>query len=185
MEAFAHCAIIESHVQWGSKHLHIQRNNCTLCRLYSHFWAERVLKIDNLSLFQYMLFCFVCCAWELSLMQHLRVSLLQIQLRLNDGIHHQSSVACITEKESHSAREASWLWAWPVITPLALFWTERYKIRFTSMSRHLAAVPSAICTGITRFIHTKPKHMGCFYFSFYIFSVLELCTSELGMWWWQ
>jgi len=185
MEAFAHCAIIESHVQWGSKHLHIQRNNCTLCRLYSHFWAERVLKIDNLSLFQYMLFCFVCCAWELSLMQHLRVSLLQIQLRLNDGIHHQSSVACITEKESHSAREACRVWAWPVITQLALFWTERYKIRFTSMSRHLAAVPSAICTGITRFIHTKPKHMGCFYFSFYIFSVLELCTSELGMWWWQ
>jgi len=38
-------------------------------------------------------------------MQHLRVSLLQIKLRLNDGMRHQSSVASITEKESQSARE--------------------------------------------------------------------------------
>jgi hypothetical protein len=50
------------------------------------------------------------------------------------------------------------------------------------MSRRLAAVPSAICTGITRFIHTKRKYMGCFFFFlFYIFAVLELCSSELGM----
>jgi hypothetical protein len=115
-------------------------------------------------------------------MQHARVSLLQIQLRLNDSIYHQSSVASIKEKESQSARETCRV----ILTcyyPAADLYSElKGMIRFTSMSRRLAAVPSAICTGITRFIHTKRKYMGCFFFFlFYIFAVLELCSSELGM----